>query len=150
LGGITTGFGGQAQVVTDSVFHNCQFNNAVFRGFKFNNWCDTVTFSGNSYVGLSGSNGIGVVVNEGRINNYSVYNVKFQHLAVDTFGGPLNRAGVYLYESKQIYIDGYYNDPQAELGAIVNIACASYLINISDPGTNNLKTHYLGWSSVTP
>jgi len=150
INGLTSGFGGQAQGVTDNEFRSCQFNDVVFRGIKINEWADTNTFSGNTYAGLSGLNGIGLVINEGRTNNYSVYNTVFQHFAIDTFGTGLNRKGVVLFESKMIVINQYFQDPQAEAGAFTNTAGLSYLINMCDPGANTMTQHYLGWTSATP
>jgi hypothetical protein len=148
--GITSGYSGAPQVLTDITFHDCQFANVLFRGIKINQWADTFTFQGHTYIGLNGLNSIGVVINEGRVNNYSVYNITFQDLAIDTFSTGLNRNGVVLFESKTIKIDQYFQDPTAENGPFLNTAGASYLYNICVAGTNNMVQHYLGWSSTTP
>ena len=73
-----------------------------------------------------------------------------QHLQIDTFGTGLGRYGAVLNNSKQIVCDMFYNDPQAENGAFTGTNGLSYLWTMEDPGTNNLKTHYKGWTSVTP
>jgi hypothetical protein len=152
--GITLGFGGQAQGVTDNEFYSCQFANITFRAIKINEWSDSNTWTGNTYAGLSGSGSIGLVVNEGHTNNYSVYNHHFQHLAFDTFGTGLSRTGVVLFESKMMFCEEYFNDPEAENGAFLarvpGHECLSYRWSMCTPATNNIAEHTFGFTSVSP
>jgi hypothetical protein len=149
-------YGAAAQGATDNTFYNCQFANCASRGIKINVWSDSNTFAGNTYVGLTGASSIGFVVNEGRDPTPSVYNVHVQHMAIDTFAGSgSGRTAVALFESKMMFFDQLFNDPQAENG-ILNFstisACLSYYIKTCDPGTNNIKIHVpaSGFSQVSP
>lgn len=147
ISGITSGYAGQPQGVTNNNFHNTQFANVLFRGIKISQWADTNTFSGNTYVGLVGSGSIGVMVNEGRVNNYTVYNIHFEHLAVDSFAGTgPNRTGVVLFESKMMFCDEYFNDPEAENGHFIGTSCLSYRWMTCTPATNNIYMHEKGFS----
>lgn len=146
-------YGAQAQGATDNTFYNCQFTNIAVRGIKIDVWSDSNTFAGNTYVGLSGSGSIGFTINEGRDPTPSCYNVVVEHMAVDTFGIGLSRTAVALFESKMIRFNQLFNDPQAENGILNSAtisACLSYWIFTCDPGTNNMKLHTSGFSTVTP
>jgi hypothetical protein len=124
--GVASGFGGNAQVVTDGSYEDLVGQNCLFRGLKLDNWTDTVTFRGNTLLNVTGANGGGLGVNEGRSGTPSVYNIHFEQLAVDTFGSGLSRFGVALFESKGITCDAFYQNPAAELGDFTGTACTSY------------------------
>ena len=147
MAGISSGFSGGPQVHTDNTYHDTVIANAQFRGIKMNEWCDTNTFTGNTYIGVVAANGAGIVVNEGHTNNYTVYNIYFEHLAVDTFGSVGGRYGVVLFESKMMFCDQFFQDPQAELGAFVATSCLSYNWIACNPGTNNIIIHQKGVST---
>jgi len=146
ISGITSGYLGNPQGATDCQFHNCNAANVYVRGIKVEQWSDTMTFTGMTYIGLQGANAVGVVVNEGHVNNYSVYNYHFEHLVVDTFGTGLNRTAVILDESKLMFCDQFFNDPEAENGHFVGSLCLSYRWATCTPGTNNIYLHEKGFS----
>lgn len=143
--GIPTGFGGQAQVVTDNTFENCQASNVNGIGFRFEAWADTNTMSGATYAGIVGLNGIGFILNQGNSGTPSVYNMNIEHLAIDTFGTGLNRFGMVLNNSKAIYWGAYFNLPNAENGSFVGTNCLSYLGN-ETLGTNAIYQHQKNFS----
>lgn len=152
--GITSGFGGQAQVVTDNGFYDCQFADALFRGFKINEWFDSNTFYGNTYVGLGGANAIGFMVNEGHTNNGSVYNLRIEQFAADIFGALGGRIGVALFESKGIYFNSMLIGPSLEGGDFVASLCTSYyaekLVNSGSTVTGlGLDTIYIHEKALT-
>lgn len=124
--GITSGYGGFPQVVTDNEFVSLRFSNVVFRGIKINQWADSNTFTGNTIMGISGLNGGGVMVNEGRTNNGSVYNTVFEHIAVDLFGSVGGRFGVCFFESKGMIIQELLVGPTFEGGSFIGTNCTSY------------------------
>lgn len=144
ISGITSGFGGQPQGVTDNTFHDCSFGNVLFRGIKVNEWADTNTFSGNTYIGLSGMNGIGVIFNEGHTNNYSCYNFHIEQLAIDTFGSGLSRYGVVLQESWGISCSAFYQSPIAENGDLIGTNCVSYQFRWRNQATDKIRSREKG------
>ena len=148
--GIPSGYGGQPQVCTLNTYDECQGSNVYNLGFRFEAWADSNTMTGNCYAAIWGSGGVGFIINQANAGTPSVYNMHIQHLQIDTFGTGLGRYGAVLNNSKQIVCDMFYNDPQAENGAFTGTNGLSYLWTMEDPGTNNLKTHYKGWTSVTP
>ena len=146
MAGIAVGYQGVAQGVTDCVFRDCQAANVYVRGIKIEQWADSHTFSGRTYIGLQGTGALGFVCNEGRSATPSVYGIHFEHLIVDTFGTGMARTGVVLFESKLMSCDLYFNDPEAENGHFSGANCLSYRWMTCTPATNNLYLHEKGFS----
>lgn len=129
--------GGSGQVVTLCTFYNTQFTQCQVRGIRIDRWADTNTFTGDTYVNAAGANSYGVTVNEIGSPEPSVYNLRFDHLAIDTFGTGLSRTGLYLGLSKLIYIDSFFQNPTAENGQMNVAACTSYVIRGQDPSVGD-------------
>jgi hypothetical protein len=123
------------QVVTDSTFVSLRISNATFRGIKIEKWADTITFSGLTYIGITGSGGAGLVVNEANSGTPSVYDIHFDHLAMDAFGSGLARYGVFLQVSKGITCDMYY-PPDTENADFTGTNCTSYQFRKQITGTS--------------
>jgi hypothetical protein len=134
-------FGGSAQGVTLNTFHGCQANNCVSLGIQIEMWADTNTFSGNTYIGISGFGGIGLWVNGANAGLRTVYNTRFEQLAIDTFGTGLARYGTILNLSAGMYCGAYFQDPPAENGAFVAGNCHSYQWNHMDGATDGILVH---------
>lgn len=141
--GLDTG-GGTGQVVTNCTFHDCQFANCYSRGFRIDRWADSLSFSGYSYAGIIGANGIGYAVNEVLSPEYSVYNIKFSQLAIDTFGSVGGRYGCYWNGCKLMYIDSFFQNPTAENGQLNISACTSYIVQGQTPASDNIFIHSKG------
>lgn len=140
-------FGGSAQGLTLNDFHNCQANNAVSLGIQIEQWADSNTFTGNTYIGLSGFGGIGLWVNGAGAGLRTVYNTRFEQLAIDTFGGGLSRYGTVLNLSAGMYCGAYFQDPPAENGSFVANNCHSYQWNHMDGATDGIVVHQKGVST---
>lgn len=151
MSGITSGLSGSPNGATDNAFRDLMFANVLNRGIKINEWSDSNKFSGNTYVGLSSAaNSIGIIINEGRTNNGTVYNTVWDHVQVDTFGSLGGRYAVVFQESRFMRITQLFNDPQAENGIFTGTNSTSYYVGTAAPGTNVMVDHYKGWSAVTP
>jgi hypothetical protein len=122
------GLAGGSQVVTDLTFYNCQANNVNGVGFRIEYWADTITFAGFNYAQISGSGGVGFIVNQAASGTPSVYNIHIESLAIDTFSTGLGRYGMVLSYSKGIYCGAYYQGPVAENGDFIGTNCTSYQI----------------------
>lgn len=126
LDGLTTGYGGQPQVNTDETFENIWFANAILIGIRLESWTDDIVFTGYTYAAISGSGGVGFIINQGASSTPSVYGIHIEQMAIDTFGTGLGRYGVFLNQSKGITCDFFYQGPTAENGDIVGTLCTSY------------------------
>lgn len=126
--GINSGFGGQPQIPTDNTFYSFTFGTCLSRGIKINIWCDSNNFEGYTYIALGAANAIGIIANEGRTNNGTVYNTTFQHVAVDIFGALGGRIGVAFQESKGMIIDELLVGPTFEGGSFIGSNCTSYQV----------------------
>lgn len=125
--GLTSGFNGQAQVVTDSTFHDMVANFCHINFQRFDNWTDSITFSGDCTCGVGGSGGIGVINNPGSPTvETGVYNIHWDRLSVDTFGTGLSRTGVQLNAGKGFTCDAFYQTPTAENGDLIGTNAFSY------------------------
>jgi hypothetical protein len=146
--GLTAGFGGQAQVVTLNTF-NVQFAACAKYGIRPDSWFDTNTFAGQNYAAINGPNGVGFINNPQSPDvETGVYNIHFEHLAIDTFKAPTNlsRYGVALFAGKAFTCDSYFNDPPAENGSLIaRASCASYDWGMKADNANSLQeiTHNL-------
>lgn len=129
MSGITSGYGGSPQGATNNTFFDTVLANVITRGIKINEWSDSNSFPGYTYIGLSsGANSIGIIINEGRTNNGTVYNTTWEHLAIDIFGSLGNRYGVVFQESKGMSILEMLTGPTLESGDFVGTNCTSYYV----------------------
>lgn len=145
--GLTSGFGGGPQGFTDNTFYDMQFNNVTTRGIKGNEWADSNVFNGNTYIGLSGANSIGVIINEGRTNNFTIYDTYFDHIAVDIFGSVGGRIGVVFQESEGMVVDQILIGPTFEGGSFIGSNCTSYQVGEQ---VNTGSTVYTGNGGPAP
>ena len=147
--GITTGYAGGPQGVTDNTFYDIYFSNVLFRGIRLNQWADSNTFSGNTYIGLIAANANGIIANEGRVNNFTVYNTVWQHVQVDIFNNQGGRTGVVFQESEGMTINEMFIGPTLEAGDFIGTNCTSYncqkLVNsgsfVTGGGVNTIYVH---------
>lgn len=144
-------FMGQGQVVTLCEFHNLQFSIVSQYGIRPDNWSDSITLSGNTYVAVDGVNSRGFENNPASPTvPTGVYNWHWDHFAVDTFGSVAGRKGVVLNAGHAFSCDSFFQDPVAEGGPFDGTHAISYDWTMKVSGSNSMVQHVKGWSQQTP
>lgn len=141
--GLTSGYAGSPNVITLNTFRDTTFYQGIGAfGILLDSWFDTNTFTGNTYMQLTGSGSLGFGINSiSPTVETGVYNVYIDHMAIDTFGSGLNRTGVILNASKAIYCDGYFQDPLAENGSFAGTNCLSYDWRAKKDSSNDIHLY---------
>jgi hypothetical protein len=113
--------------VTLNTFYNFQCAACAASGIRVDSWTDNNTFAGYTYVGLTGSGGVGVHINPVSPTTFTaVYALHFTQLAIDTFGTGLGRYGVVLNNCQAMQCEAFFQDPPAENGSFNGANCTSY------------------------
>lgn len=117
--GVTSGIGGNPQVVTLNKFGHIQCERGTVYGLNIGSWTDNNVFE-NVRVAVTENNSIGVIINsDDPTGDPGVYNNLFNLLAVDTFSTYTGRIGMKINGSKTTKVELFHQDPVAEGGSLV-------------------------------
>lgn len=145
--------GDSSHITTLNTFTNTTFYQGIgYRGILLDSWCDNNEFDGFTYMLLTGSNSIGVGINESAPTDggaSGVYGIHFTHLAVDTFAGPTGRIAFVVNGSRAIYCDAFFNQPVAEGGDFIGTNGVSYQVRKFNTTTDGIKYHQKGIDAAT-
>lgn len=127
--GVTSGYGGDPNVVTLNTIGAVYAEGCAQYGYNFKNWTDNNAFPGMHRVSLNANNAVGLQV--GSSTAQGVYMNTFELLAVDTFGTMTGRVGMVIDNSKLTQVKAFYQNPVAEGGSFSStLAATSYDVTL--------------------